>query len=102
MTDNSFVVEEKNFPSSPTSKSIIVSDIHIKTVFDILSPKIVKVTMDCLFNAKGYCNRSSSRSMLIDLFHDVIHVEEKYRKLKTKNMLHFKLGLEKYCSDTKI
>ena len=50
------------------SKSIIASDINIKYTLDILSPKIVKVTIDCLFNAKGYCNRSSSRSMLIDLF----------------------------------
>jgi hypothetical protein len=53
---------------------MIVSDIHIKIILDTLSPKIVKMSMDCLFNAKGYCNTSSSRSMLIDLFGDIMGI----------------------------
>lgn len=47
-------------------------------MLDILSPKIIKLTLDCSFNARGYCNKSNSRSMLIDLFSDIVFLQDRY------------------------
>jgi hypothetical protein len=60
----------------------------------MLSQKIIKFTMDCCFNAKGYCSKANSKSMLVDLFSDIVFIQDRYEKIKTKGLYQRALSLD--------
>jgi hypothetical protein len=63
-------------------------------VLDVLAKKIVKLTMDLWFSGNGYCSKVNSRAMLLELYGDVIHLQNKF-------CIHLKRSASSQVTDSK-